>query len=488
MVVTSKIIISWSLIKTRLPQIIATVAIVLMAMYGVWFDFGRHAKTNSARFDLGNMEQIVWNLSQGHGFTMTDPYGIANVSRFAFHADPFLILLVPFYAIWPQTETLLLLQVLVVASGGIAVWLISRKLLPSTWWAALFVGLYAVNPSVQWSMSIDVHAVTFAIPLILWGAWALLAKRWRWLIVFVVLAMLTKEQVGLSIWVFGLYAWFVQKKRRWGMLLTILPIIWSLTMLLGVVPNFRPETVGANQVYQTAFGNGAGSIAQTIITKPWDVATELLSKQNAIYGWQLFAGSGIIGVFSPWWLAALPDLVINGLSLKPSQHVIIAHYASTIAPWILLSTMVTTAWVLRKSEKYRWKRLITAIVAAWLIGWSAYAIYTTSPLPFMRHDQRRYVTWKNPYASTVIEWSKKIPTEAAVSVTNNVGAHFARREQLYSFPLGIDQAEYLVVLERHATPVVATNEEVTTAITALRQNPVWKTLEQTGDLTILHRR
>jgi uncharacterized membrane protein len=139
----------------RLPHIVAILAATALMVYGIWFSFGRHEKTNSARFDLGNMEQTVWNIVHGHGFVLTDPYGTATVSRFAFHADPLLIVLAPFYTVWQRPETLLFLQVLALASGDSG-GLPGRFITP--WWAAIFSVIYSI--SVFTGTCVDVHAVT----------------------------------------------------------------------------------------------------------------------------------------------------------------------------------------------------------------------------------------------------------------------------------------------------------------------------------------
>lgn len=473
------------------PLAIALILTTALAMYFAWFDIGRHDKTNSTRFDLGNVEQIEWNLIHGRGFTSTDPYGTATISRFAFHADPWLIALAPVYAIWPRTETLLVLQALAVASGVWAVFLIGRKLL-SPWWGVVFGAAYAVNPAIQWATMFDVHAVTFATPLILWAVWSVLNRKYWWTLVLVMLAMTTKEEIGLGLALIGLFVWWGQKHKPWGAVLAVIPLLWSLAMFFIVLPHFRSWSAGNGEVYQTVFGSGAGDALRGLFQQPVQFFHQLLANQNLTMAFQLLAPLGFLPVLSWWSLGAGPDYGINALSLKPAQHLVISHYTSGLTPWLFIGLIVAVGWLIRtvwpKVKLEHDRRTLSFGLAAWLLGWSAYGAWAIGPLPGAKHDNSPVVNWRNEYAAPVAKWEKTIPSSAAVSVTNNIGSHFARREHFYSFPLGVERSDYVVVLAGHATPVVATQAVVSNFSEYLRSDPAWQVLQHTGDLTVLQRK
>src|SRR4029078_13579417 len=75
----------------------------LISSYVAYFTFVSFEKYNNfftGRFDLGNMDQTVWNTLHGRIFELTNPDSTQIISRLAFHADFLLILLEPFYLIW----------------------------------------------------------------------------------------------------------------------------------------------------------------------------------------------------------------------------------------------------------------------------------------------------------------------------------------------------------------------------------------------------
>src|SRR6185312_16475747 len=74
-------------------------------------------------FDLGNMDQTIWQTLHSYFFSLTGQNGI--VSRFSIHADIILILLTPLYYIWDNVRLLLIVQSLLLALGSIPVFLLS---------------------------------------------------------------------------------------------------------------------------------------------------------------------------------------------------------------------------------------------------------------------------------------------------------------------------------------------------------------------------
>ena len=256
-----------------------------------------------------------------------------------------------------------------------------------------------------------------------------------------------------------------------------------------LIPHWQAATQAQGEVYQTVFGHQASQIAAGIIKHPLTFIKILVAQQNLHYLVQLIIPGGLTSLFSPWSLAAAPDYVINAISLKPAQHLIISHYPSVINGWLTVGSIAGLAYVVKRIKRLRQliQKIIIPGVVIIIIFCLSYSVWADGPLPGARHDQSRVVRWRNIYAQPVRFWEQAISSSAAVSVTNNIGSHFAKRQKLYSFPLGVAQADYVVVLEDHATPVVASQSEVTGQISALRQSPAWQTLEHHGDLTVLKR-
>lgn len=468
----------------RVALAIAAFFVLAYTAYFAWFTVARHQKLNSSRFDLGNVEQTIWATTRGNFMHLTNPYGEEAAKRMAFHADFFLLALVPVYAVWPFTETLLILQTLAIASGGLATFLIARKIIQRPWLATALAAAYLLNPGLQWTNIFDVHAVAFAPPLILWAAWSSLNKRYGWTLVLAALAMTTKEEIGLMVAALGVYVWWRQRERRWGPWLTFGPLAWSVVVTLVTIPAWQAMLDQPPPVFTSYFGDSAADIVKQLILQPWRLLPVLFSETAIKYLWQLTAPFGLLPFGGLWSLVSAVDIKINLISTKPAQHLLTSHYTAGIIPWLTLGSIWTARWIVRRWANHRWW---PAGALWWLVMWVGYAAYMYGPLPGTRNDHTRFATWRNEYAAVVRDWSKRIPSSAAVSVTNNIGSQFARRMELYSFPLGVDRADYIVIFERHGTPVVATEEEVTEQAAARRADPRYEVVEYRGDLTVLRR-
>lgn len=469
----------------RWPLIATVVLTALFVAAFSWFTIGSFHKLNIHRFDLGNVEQVVWNVVHGHGLTMTDPYGTATVSRFAFHVDPFLALLALPYAVWPSTVTLLIIQVLAVGSGIVAAYFLGRHIIGRDWAGLVAAALYVGSATVQWTTIFPIHAVTFALPMTLWMVVAALKKRWWWMLSLGVLIALTKEQAGLSVALFGLWLLFVKRQRRWGLVMTVVPLLWSAVAMFVLIPAYRGATTARAEVYSTTFGSDIGTIISTAVKHPGGFIRTVVSRTNIGMVGRLLSTTGGLSLGNPLALAAAPDVLINALSAKPQQHELKFQYNDLVYPWLLIGTLLTWAMIERRAT--RWPaRLVRGVLSAWVLGWCAVSAYAFGPLPGTPNDRLRFVTWRNEYVAPVSRVKEIIPATASVSATNNLGAQFAQRERLYTFP-NVGGADFVLVWERHGSAAVATDAEVAAKLAELRADPTWQALVQTGELTVLRR-
>src|SRR5690349_19849557 len=100
----------------RQPRWWVMVATVVAAAYFSSVNVLRHLNLLSAQFDLGNMDQVLWNSLHGRWFVMTDPLSAVHQVRTAVHADFLLLAYLPFYALWPDPRLIVVVQAVAVCS------------------------------------------------------------------------------------------------------------------------------------------------------------------------------------------------------------------------------------------------------------------------------------------------------------------------------------------------------------------------------------
>lgn len=122
----------------RTSELILAFFILLYIAYFSTTSLLRHDNFYSGRFDLGNMDQTVWNTAHGRFFQFTAPNGTDVVSRLSYHADFILVLLAPSYWVWSDPKMLLLVQTVVLALGSVFVFLIANKILKHQGYSLFF--------------------------------------------------------------------------------------------------------------------------------------------------------------------------------------------------------------------------------------------------------------------------------------------------------------------------------------------------------------
>ena len=89
---------------------------LFIIIYIAWFSFFTLHRFNSLHanyYDLGIMDQTVYNTSRGRILELTDPEGSATIKRMAIHNDILLAGLAPLYILHSGPETILVTQTIV---------------------------------------------------------------------------------------------------------------------------------------------------------------------------------------------------------------------------------------------------------------------------------------------------------------------------------------------------------------------------------------
>lgn len=335
----------------------------------------RHAAFQSHGFDLGNVNQAVWNTAHGRPLAFTNMAPLTN--RLAVHVEPVYFLLVPFYWLGiGGPEFLLAVQAFVVGLGAWPLYLIAKPKIGAA--GAVLVSLaYLLYPALEAAVLFDVHAVTFAPTFLLFTFYYLEryfeAQEKRSTIhyslftfhflrasLFIVLALACKEDMGLVVAMLGLY--FGLTARRWKPALVIIAIGagWTLVALFVVQPMFAAGGNIQSDRYTWLFEN---------LTQPSVIRNHLWQQADLPgYLWGLLAPVGGLALLAPAaLLPALPSLAINLLSSHPLQwRPESFHYAAPMAPFVFLAAVLgiqrLTGWMHKLRITNYELRIVFAVV------------------------------------------------------------------------------------------------------------------------------
>ena len=344
-------------------QMAAAWVIVLVLVALDSFLVGQHALVryhtyHADAFDLGNMDQAIWNTLHGHllRFTNRGMDWFGPPTRLGVHVEPILLLIAPLYLLHTGPETLILLQAMALALGGIPLFLLGLRRLPELpLVAAAFVGAYLATPEILGEALFDFHSVALATPLLLLTLWAVEARRYRWLAIAAVLAALSKEEVALSLIPLGFYIAFWQGHLRLGTAVLLLSTAWVALCFLIILPHYNIHTAGANNFwYRYAWlGSSPDTALRRAVTQPALLLSPLQDSARRDYLAVLLRSGGGLGIFAPTlWLCALPDIMINALSTHAEQYSGFYHYNAVILPYLMVAAIYGTAAFYRTSRRF----------------------------------------------------------------------------------------------------------------------------------------
>lgn len=417
-----------------------SVVVVISIFYFFYFSFFTILKHNNfltGRFDLGNMSQTVWNTSQGRFFMLTNPDGIENMSRLGVHSDYLLAFLAPLFWIWADPRMLLIFQSFALASGGIFVFFIAKKVTKSELIAVAFAISYYANFWLHEQNIFDFHAITIATPLLLAAYLYLVKKKYLLFAGFLFLAAITKENVLLVVSAFGLY-FLKEKKWLFGGILTILGIAGFFYLTSVAIPGARGASHFALGTYSN-LGDSTEGIIKNLLLNPGLALNQIFNFSTLSYLHQHLLPVGYLAILSPlYFVFVLPDMAIYLLSNNYEYRAYQYHFGALIIPFMLIASMHGINLLIKKIRI----RNIRKVLFYYIVIVSIFSMYSYSPLPGMKGAD--YSPFYVTNSQQIKNYLSLIPNEASVSASNSIGAHLSHRDHIYVVPFAIDTSDFVV--------------------------------------------
>ncbi len=445
-----------SLIKSH--EFVLGILICIYIAYFTVASFLRYDNFYTGRYDLGNMDQTVWNTVNGRIFQSFSDNGLI-ISRLSAHADFMLILLSPLYLLWSHPKTLLLTQTIILALGAIFIFLIAKSILKNKHFALIFSFLFLMSPALQYTNLYDFHAVTLATTLLLASFYFLIKRNYLLMTAFLILSGITKEQVWIATSIFGIPLFFEKAKRT--KTLGLLIIITFLALFFYLVSIVIPQNANGQHFalsYYSEFGNSPIEVIKNVSLSPHKIFLKILEDGRIEYIKQLFIPLGFVSLLSPLYLAfAVPDLLINLLSNNTQLHQIYYQYSAVITPFIFVSAIFGVRKLIKLFPK-----IPKFYFYIYLIFFTILSAYLFGPLPLAKNASIDMFVKPLPNKTVISEFLDGIPKRYSIAATNNLGSHLSRRQKIFTIPVGIDRADIILFLlnDSFAQPTLDAQKDI----------------------------
>lgn len=394
-------------------QILLWSSIIIFIITFSYLSIRRYQTLNSYYYDLGIMNQVVYNTSQGRFLEMTNQDLKKNVSRLAIHFDPILAAFAPFYKLYEGPEILLIGQAVILGLGALAVFLISQKVLKKNLISLTFSLIYLFYFAVQRAVLFDFHAVTLATTFFLFAIYFLEIKKWPMFFLFILLSLLTKEHIGLIVFFLGVYLFFVKKEKKIGSITSILGLLFFFSTVYLIIPYFR---------------GGEHFAAGYFVDIKSRLPAILKDGTNYI---KLMISPLFYALFSPLtFLISLPEWAINILSINSNQRSILFHYNSIIVSFMFYSLILGYKNIGKIIKNKNIKKLLFIL----FIILNLRSIYLYNPIPYFVKHPVNYKNVGKTKTESIRYWVNKLKDEnIKVATTPKLAPFFTNRKYYFNF-------------------------------------------------------
>lgn len=426
------------------PRVLAGLVWMAIVLYVLLFGtltVLKHEAFETTAFDLGNMDQAVWNSIHGRFLPFTN-WGEEG-TRLAYHVDPILVLISPLYLVYSDPRTLLVLQTLVITLGAWPVYLLARARLGTTPAVLVFPLAYLLFPALEAANMFDFHPTTLVAGFVPWGLYFLEKRRYPLFFLISVLIMCCKEEMPLLVVMMGLYALILQRNWRVGVSAVGAGVAWFIVALYVIIPHYNPAGHSPYLGAYSHLGEGPMGIIKTALTDPAALLRTLLAGEKLTYLRDLFTPVAFLSLFGVQiLLLCLPSLGIILLSGDPQVYTLEKfHYAAPLVPFVVVSAVYGTDFLAQKLGS-RWR----VGERKWVCGFAALVLLST----LAYHRYRGFTPFGANFALPVItshdrlaeKFIALVPQEAVVSAQSKLNPHLSQRQRIYLFPR-IEDAEYV---------------------------------------------
>ncbi|MGQ9530857.1 MAG: DUF2079 domain-containing protein [Candidatus Bathycorpusculaceae bacterium] len=412
----------------------------------------RHYSFETSTWDLGIFSQACYTTLKGKLFYYTaELYANPGGSIFGVHFSPILFGVLPFYALFPTPETLLIIQTIVLAVGAYPTFFITKRTLNSNRLGIIFSIFYLLNPLVYSINIFDFHPDSFFVPLALFSLYFFIKEKWGFYFLFMLLGFLTKEFMPLGFLMFALgellwerkqiHAWLKRKeqcpKKTLVLILTVIASLsWFLiaTLLIRVFNPNPPSGFAEGSPWEILGGNPLNPSSWLKIggfNFLGAIKFELQSKLFFLI--TILAPFAFLPVFKlSRFLPVLFWLLLAFLSNYAPYYNLGFHYPALFIPFLILAAMegfynLCVRFRLDKSEsrKIAKKLLLVGVLSSLTFIFAFSPIVDIKFYMISEHDRK---------VAEALSWIKTLAPNASILTQYDLFPHISNMMDAYLIP------------------------------------------------------
>lgn len=419
----------YNLSKKKMIGIILFICLLFIAYTGT-LSVLRYMNMKAPSYDFGIFSQMFHYMRETFA-PMTTCERDKLLSHFAVHVSPAVYLLLPIYCIFPSPVTILVLQILILASSVIPLYLICQNRRLSNFVTACICGTYLLYPAMQGGIFYDFHENKLLGPLILWLIYSIERRKKLPTIIFTILTLMVKEDAALYVACIMLYYIVVANRKRWRIFLSIL-LALSCIYFFGAITYLSN---GGDGAMTGRFGNfliekddSLITIIVNVIKNPAFFFSQLMTvKKLEFLLWTILPLAFVPFMMKKMsaYILFIPYLLMNIMSNYVYQHDIFFQYTygSTILLFMMVIIFFSQGKKREKGELGNRRLALIMICSA--------AIMCTSAITSKSYYIDEAKKYMNKYNQVREAFEIYIPDDASVEASSYYVAPLSARRYIY---------------------------------------------------------
>ncbi|RPI18887.1 MAG: DUF2079 domain-containing protein [Ignavibacteriae bacterium] len=377
-------------------------------------------------------ETTVWNFLQGKFFIANH-----NIPLFSEHFSPFIIFLVPFYALFRSPYVFIVIHALACALPVIPLYLLAEKYFTYRFAPVAFCLAYFFSRIVNLGLMFDFHIEIF-YPLLFLSALLYIEKvRWNLVYVFLILALMIKEDASIAVIAIGIYIFFSKEKQK-GIIISLIGLTWLLLTTQVIIPYYRAGIYGWGYgflSYWSEYGNTQKDIFLNMFN-PVKHIQVLFTGAKMQSTFNFFSVYLFLPFFAPlaFLLLVLPQWFLLYSSGNTMMFNVVNYYGYLSLPFLFYTCILGFKNIEKKVHK---KYFIISILILLVIVNAANSRYYKLFFQDSMKKKARYEV-----VEKIIE---NIPPQSSITAQANLVGHIPPGENRVFFPQNINESELILL-------------------------------------------
>ena len=289
--------------------------------------------------DFSHWAQLLYSIAvTGKPWSMNVGLLVPGALNYlSVHFVPLIYILAMPFKVWPFAETIIVLNILLMMSVAIPLYKLTLTFYQDKQFALFMIVLLLWYPTFQYLVLYEFEMLRFSIPIILWMLYFWEKRKMACYYLFVLLAVLVREEVGLTIMMFGIYLILAEKQHRTGLITAFIGIMAFTIITQTVMPSLRGGD-GYQHIAMgsfSAFGNSISEIIINTIKNPLLVLKTILQPIKLANAFMFFLPLLFVPFLAPAVLIAILANFGVGLISHSNLHIsYMLFYLSPSIPFI----------------------------------------------------------------------------------------------------------------------------------------------------------